>query len=283
MPFGGLLTVGLIGAGTGAFGSIFGANKQADAAKQAAQLQAQSAANSLDFQKQQFATEQQNLAPWLQAGKGALSTLSGLTSTPGQGLLQGFNQQFQAPTAQQAAATPGYQFQLQQGQNAIQNSAAARGGLVSGNAATGLDQYSQGLASENYGNTYNRAMQEYLNSANIFNTNQTNQYNRLAGLAGTGQNAATMLGQEGQAAAQNVGNINMTAGGQIGQNINNAGAATASGYVGGANAIAGGVNNIGQLGLLSQLGLLNNSGATGWGAGTTSQDYADLNMPGVYS
>ncbi len=278
MPFGGLLTVGLIGSGSGLFGSIFGADKQADAAKQAAQLQAQSAANSLDFQKQQFATQQQNLAPWLQAGKGALSTLSGLTSTPGQGLLQGFDKQFQAPTADQAAQTPGYQFQLQQGQNAIQNSAAARGGLVSGNAATGLDQYSQGLASENYGNTYNRAMQEYLNSYNIFNNNQTNQYNRLAGLAGTGQNAATELGQLGQSAAGNVANINAVSGGQIGQNINNAGAATASGYVGGANAIGGGANQIGQLGLLSQLGLLGGGGGGGFG----SQDYADLNMPGIY-
>ena len=83
MPFGGLLTVGLIGAGTGLFGSLFSGKTQADASKSAAQLQATEAQNALDFQKQQWNTTQQNMNPYLQSGYGALSQLdAGLGVTP---------------------------------------------------------------------------------------------------------------------------------------------------------------------------------------------------------
>jgi hypothetical protein len=243
----------ILGSLIGGAGSIISGTEQANAANNAANLQAQSAANSLAFQKQEFNTNQTNQAPWLQAGGQALSELSGLTNTPGQGLLQGFDQQFQAPTAGQAAQYPGYQFQLQQGQNAVQNSAAAKGGLVSGNSATALNNYSQQAGQSDYNNVYNEAMQQYLNSYNIFNSNQANQYNRLAGIAGTGQTAATTLGQQGQQAAGNVAGINATAGQQIGQNINNAGAATASGYAGATNAAMGGINNYQNSQLLASL------------------------------
>jgi hypothetical protein len=173
------------------------------------------------------------------------------SGAPGYGsLLQGFT----APTAAQAAATPGYQFAQQQGQLALQNSAAARGGLLSGNTAEALDQYSQGLAD----NTY---QQTYQNAFNTFNSNQANQYNRLASLAGVGQTSAAQLNSAGQAAANNIGNISQTAGAQIGQSAQNAGAATASGYVGAANAINGGINSAAgsaQQGILLNQ-LLNNS------------------------
>jgi hypothetical protein len=158
-------------------------------------------------------------------------------------LNQGWNQEFQAPTAAQAAATPGYQFQLQQGETALQNSAAAKGGLLSGNTAEALDQYSQGLASTNYQQTYNNALGQYQTAYNQFQNNQANQYNRLAGIAGTGQTAAGQLNSAGQAAAGNVAGISANAGQQIGQSAQNAGAATASGYVGAANAINSGIGS----------------------------------------
>src|SRR5208282_3603773 len=238
----------LIGGAISGGSSLLAGQTQANAANNAANLQYNLGEQSLAFQKQQYAQQQQNLAPWLQAGGQALGQLgTGLGLGPGgtgTGPLNApFTQQFNAPTAAQAAQYPGYQFQLQQGQNAIQNSAAARGGLVSGNAATALNNYSQQAGQSDYNNVYNQAMQQYLNSFNIYNTNQTNQYNRLASLAGVGQNAATTLGQQGQAAAGNVAGINSTIGGQVGQNINNAGAATASGYVGLGNALSGGISN----------------------------------------
>jgi hypothetical protein len=240
-------------AGIGAVGSGLAASTQAGAAESAQQLQAQEAQNALNFQEQEWQTQQQNLQPWLKAGQGAINSLSQLTSTPGEGLLTPWTGTFTPPTAEEARATPGYQFTLQQGEGAVQDSAAARGGLLTGNTAEAMQQYGQGLADTTYQQTYQNALTQYETAYNTFQNNQTNLYNRLAGVAGVGQNAATSLGQQGQAAAGNVGNINLVTGAQQGQALQNAGAATASGYAGVANAFSGGISNIGGMLTLQQL------------------------------
>jgi hypothetical protein len=267
MPFistGLAIGLGVASAASSAVGGVMAskaAGAQASAATSAAQLQHQDQQASLDFQKQQWATQQANMAPWLQAGTQGINSLAALLGTPGQGLLTPWTQQFQAPTAAQAQQTPGYQFALQQGENSIQNSAAAQGGLLSTGAQKTLDQYSQGLASQTYSDTYNRALAEYQQSYNIFQGNQTNTFNRLAALSGAGQTAATTLGNQGQAAANNISNINLTGGAQQGANLNLAGAANASGYAGIANSITGGISNISQYALLASL-LNNRPGAS---------------------
>lgn len=117
-------------------------------------------------------------------------------------------------------ADPGYQFRMDEGMRGVEGSAAARGGLLSGAAMKAIQKYGQGLASQEYGNAYNR-----------FTSDQTNQYNRLAGIVNTGQGATNQVsnaaGQFGQ---------------QAGSNIIGAGNAQASGIVGGANALTGGIN-----------------------------------------
>lgn len=261
-------------AGLGAAGSIASGSEQAGASKNAAQLQAQEAQNALAQNQQQFNTNQQDIAPFLKGGTQAEGELSGLTSTPGQGLLTPWNQTFQAPTEQQAEQYPGYQFQLQQGQNALENSAAASGGLLTGGNEAALDQYSQGLAQQDYGNVYNQALQQYQLGYNQFENNQTNEYNRLAGLSGAGQNAASTLGSLGQQNANTAANIDLTTGAQQGQSLQNAGAATASGYAGATNALAGGVNNISQAALIQSL--LGGSG--GSSGGLTSADVSGAGM-----
>lgn len=225
----------LAGAGIAAGASITAGNAQADAANSAANLQAREAEKSLDFQKQVWQTQQENLAPWLKAGKTALSSLNG-----------GALPAFEAPTGATEQNDPGYQFRLKQGQDALENSAAAKGGLIGGNEAEALTQYGQNFASNEYQNVYNRAMNNY-------QTNVLGPYNRLSALAGVGQSTAATLGQQGQAAASGVTNINLTTGQQQGQDIQNAAAARASGYVGAGNAFGGGISNIGQSMLLSQL------------------------------
>jgi len=232
----------------GAAGSIGGAALQAhatgkaasaqvSAANYAATLQKQAADEALAFQKQMWGTEQANIAPWLKAGQGAIGQLSDLA-----GNFQPWNEQFQAPTGVTEQNDPGYQFRLQQGQQALENSAAARGGLLSGGTARAIEQYGQDYASNEYGNVYGRQLGEYQQRYNIFQQNQANQFNRLAAVAGAGQTAAGQLGQLGQAASGNVANILLGSAGQIGQSLQNAGAARASGYVGGANAWAGGIS-----------------------------------------
>lgn len=258
----------LLAIGGAIVGGIFASkagNVQAKAATSAAALQHQDQQASLAEQQRQFNLNQQNMAPWLKAGTQGINTLSSLLSTPGQGLLTPWTGQFQAPTGAQAAATPGYQFALQQGQNAIQNSSAARGGLLSTGTQKTLDQYSQGLADQTYSDTYNRALGEYQQRYNIFQGNQSNEFNRLASLSGTGQTAANELGQVGQQTAANTANINLTAGAQQGANLNLAGAARASGYAGIANSITGGLSNINQYTLLA--GLLNQQQQAAGGGG----------------
>jgi hypothetical protein len=201
-----------------------------------------------------------------------LSNLLGGTPTQG-GLLQGWNQQFQAPTAATEQNDPGYQFRLQQGLQALENSAAAQGGLLSGNTGQALEGYAQNYASGEYNNVYNRALQQYQQNYNIFQQNQNNQFNRLAALSGIGQTAAGQLNSAGQGAAGNVGNILLNSGQQIGNAIQNAGAATASGYIGGANAITGGLSGatgaLGQNLLLSSL-LGNQGGGAQYGVSPTT-------------
>jgi hypothetical protein len=272
MPFittaalvGGTLAAGIGGAAISAHAAGQAADAQAGAAKSAAQLQADEAKNALDFQKQEWTTQQQNMAPWLQAGKGALGNLSALTSTPGQGLLTPWTEQFQAPNAVTEQNDPGYQFRLQQGEGALQNSAAAQGSLLSGNTLEAQQKFGQNYASNEYGNVYNRALGQYQQRYGIFENNQANQFNRLAAMSGLGQTAATSLGQQGQAAAQNVGNIDLTSGAQQGQDLQNIAAAQASGYVGGANAWSGALG--GTANSLTNLYMMKNLFGGGGGGG----------------
>jgi hypothetical protein len=362
---GGLAAAG--GVASAAIGSSAAGNAattQANAATTAAGIQAQSAAQALQFQRDQFNTSQNNIAPWLQVGRGGLANLGYLMGvlprTPGtsvqgaapgaaapngtiaappagmspvqplQGsnppqlnsklqmmagdggpqpaldgsdgsgapssatgtapgapvstgstgdlqslinpnlggfgsLSQPFSEQFQAPTDVTEKNDPGYQFRLSQGMKLLQDSAAAKGNLLTGGTAKAITQYGQDLASNEYGATYNRAMNEYLNRFNISNTNQTNQFNRLAALSGVGQTAASTLSNAGENLANNASNITIGSGNAQAAGINNAAAARASGYVGGANAITGGIGSatstIGQLAMLNKLYGGSNTGA----------------------
>lgn len=160
-------------------------------------------------------------------------------------LSQGFNEQFQAPTGATEANDPGYAFRLQEGQKALQRSAAAKGGLLSGGTAKAEQQYGQDYASNEYGNVYNRALGEYQQRYNIFNQNQTNQYNRLASLAGVGQTTAQQLGSAGQNFANSAGNILQSSGNAQASGINNAAAANASAYQNSGNIWGSTLSNLG--------------------------------------
>ncbi len=124
-------------------------------------------------------------------------------------------------------ADPGYQFRLDQGNNALNNMAAATGNLNSGRALKDAIAYNSGQASQEYGNAYGR-----------FNTDQTNQYNRLAALAGMGQSSASALAGVGQNYANQVGN-------NLAQGAN----AAAAGAVGQSNALNQGLGGLANAGV----------------------------------
>lgn len=233
--------------GVSAAAGLAGSAMSASASKSAADTQAQASENAAQLQNDQWQQTQANLQPYMTFGAGAINPLQSAMgynsdwSVNPSNILQ---QQFSAPTADQAAQTPGYQFTLQQGLKATQNSAAARGLATSGAALKGASTYSTGLADSTYNDVYNRAL-------TTFNTNYSsaaNNVNRLSGIVGNGQNAAATNGSLGAAAAGNIGNT-LTSGAN----------ATAAGTVGSANAISGGLSSVGSNALT--YGLLNNNAA----------------------
>jgi len=128
---------------------------------------------------------------------------------------------------------PAYQFQLKQGQQALDRSAAARGMGASGAQMKAAQQYGQGMASQQYDKEYNRASGEF-----------GDYYNRLAGLAQGGQQATTSLQNAGNQYATGASNTLGSLGGYLQNNLGQAANARASGYIGGANAINGGIQGL---------------------------------------
>jgi hypothetical protein len=223
---------GIASSAIGAHAAGSAANAQVASADKAAQLQKQAADESLAFQKQQYQENVTRQAPWLTSGTAALSKLSDMPS-------------FQAP-GNDFTTDPGYQFRVSEGNKAIERSAAARGSVANPATQKALDRFNQDTASQEYGNIYARRFGEY-----------NNTLSQLQSRAGIGQTTATNLGTAGQNTANSVSNTLMNSANQQGQDAQNAGAARASGYVGGANAITGGIGstlgNIGQIYTLSQL------------------------------
>jgi len=212
------------------------------AAKQAAGEQSAAARYAADLQNQQFGITNKQQAPVRAAGYGALNQLGALgTGTYGmydsegnpigQGVGSGYLQhQFNAEDLKSGLA-PNYDFMLGQGQEATNRMANVGGGVIGGNALTGLDRYTQDYA----GNAYQNAFTNYQNQ-------RTNIYNTLAGIAGLGQQSLNTTATAGANAAANAG-----------QAIQSAGAAQAAGTIGSANALGGGIAGAGQGYFLSQL------------------------------
>lgn len=198
-----------IAAGIGAAGSIAGStiagSEQAGATKQAANTEAQAQANSLAFQQQEYNNTLANEQPYLAAGNTAVSALqSGIADGS---LTQPWTTPFSF-TSVNLQNDPAYQFDLNQGEQAVQRSAAAQGGLVSGGAMRDLNDYAQGYASNQFQLSYSNALAAYQQAYQIFSNNQSNTFNRLSSVAGLGQNAATQTATSGSAAAGTVANVN---------------------------------------------------------------------------
>lgn len=236
----------------GLIGDIFGSLNSAKAAKSAAnagQIGAQNAqalektnqTNALNTQAQATSTNAAQEQPYVAAGATSVNNLAAIANNPNSTT---YGQTFSAPTLEQAEQMPGYQFQLQQGTQAIDQNAAANGTLMSGNTGKALQNYGQGLAQTDYNNLYNQALQTYQQNYNQWNTAQQQQFGELGTVAGMGQTAVGQQGQLGQAGAQNAAGIDLTGGQQQAQQINNAAAARASGYLGQANAYNSGISNI---------------------------------------
>ncbi len=223
-----------IGIGSAVAG-VAGSALSSSAASSAAKDQQQSAQQAENLQNAQWQYSQQQELPYIQAGDNAETREQVLldnynnTVTPYLSTLTGLGN---STTAQAALAqTPGYQFALNQGLQATQNSNAAQGLGVSGAALKGAANYATGLANNTYQQQYQNALSNYNAAANSF----SNQFNANNNLATLGEGAAIGAGAQTQQAASNQTGL-----------ITGAGNAAAAGTVGSANALAGGLNGLGN-------------------------------------
>lgn len=189
-------------AGAVVVSSAIGAN----ASSKAAGTQAAAAEQGTAAQERMFERQVQLQEPWRKAGEQALNKLIPLTDYQKFGMAQ-------------FTADPGYAFRLSEGQKALERSAAARGGLLSGATGKALTRYGQEMGSQEYQNAFNRYQAE-----------RAAQLQPLQSLAGVGQTSANTLT-----------NAAGVMGSNIAEGLGSAAAARASGYVGGANALTSGL------------------------------------------
>lgn len=222
-------------------GSIGGALISSHASSSAASTQAAAANNATTEQTMLASAAMNNAnsnnAPYKQAGSTALSQIGGLLNLPGYDRVD---------PSSYLSSLPGYQFQLQQGQQAINNAASAGSGTLNSATLAGLNNYAQGQAQSSYGN--------YLQ--------------QLSGLTQLGQASAN----NSTAAGTNIlGNLSN----QVGSNITGAGNAQAAGMVGSANALSQGIGNASGYYSLSNLLGNNNGGGQQPFSSYLSQPYSD--------
>lgn len=160
-------TLGLVDDVTG----VEGAQR---AANEAAGVQSDAYQSGIDESRRQFGVTQENMAPWLQAGTGALGLQQDFLGLSGQ------DAQSQAYANYQES--PGQKFLRERGMKATMQGAAASGGLGGGRVRAELNKQGIGFAAQDFGN----------------------YYNRLSGMSNTGQQTGAQLGQLGSQASQQV-------------------------------------------------------------------------------
>jgi hypothetical protein len=168
--------------------SLIGGSQQSNAAQRAAETTGAASDRSVALQQRMYDENVARQQPFYQAGVNALPELVNASKYTNFGM-------------DQFKADPGYAFRLGEGQKALERSAAARGGLLSGGTGKALQQFGQDMGSQEYTNAFNR-----------YQTERAARLQPLQSLTGFGQTIANTLGNAGQTMAGNVGNAYMAQG-----------------------------------------------------------------------
>ena len=212
--------------GVTAGASLLGGAMSARGASQAADTQAAAADRSAALQKEMFDLQRAGQEPYRQAGLTGQNRLMELLGLGGDTGAAGYGKYGRDFGMSDFQADPGYAFRLGEGQKALERSAAARGGLISGGALKAATRYGQDMGSQEYQNAFNR-----------YQTSRANQLQPLGNLMASGQSAASNQGTAAGNYGTNAGQAYM-AGGQaiaagqlgMGNTISNALGAAASSY-----------------------------------------------------
>jgi len=197
---------------------LIGGSMQADAAESAAGAQAGAAQAGIDEQRRQFDEIRKLLAPYVQAGQGAIAGFqpfqqAGAQAFEQQQALAGLRgAEAQRGAISQIEQSPFLQAQIQQGEEAMLQRASATGGLRGGNIQAALAQFRPQMLQQ--------AVED--------------QYKRLGGFAGAGLGATEQLYRGGQASAANQASAAGTMGANVSNLLQQGGAAQAGGILGGA-------------------------------------------------
>jgi len=264
-----ILPAAIIGsAGAG----LVGSSMQANAIGSAAQQQAAAAQTAAQQQMAMFNQVQQNLSPFMQGGQTALQQLQGLTGAGAGGnpLTAPLTTPFQ-PTMAQLQQTPGYQFSLDQGLKATQNSYAAQGLGASGAAMKGAANYAEGLAGTTYQQQFTNNLTQNAQIASILQNQVNTGANAAAGLSSAGVQSQALANQATMSGA----------------------AASAAGTVGQANAYASGLAGVGNAattyGMLNMMQSLQNPQNMFWNQSVASNPAGSADIlnsalgPGFYT
>jgi hypothetical protein len=252
------------------------ADKQLLAQREMLTQQLGQTAEALAFQKQMYEQTRTDFAPYRESGVANLNQLNTLLGIGGNTGAADYGRFATADfTNADFAANkdPGYAFRLSEGLKAVDRQAAARGGLISGNALKASQTYGQDMASQEYQNAFNRyqtvrgntlspfqsgaaagqsaAAMQGASNAGIGNAGANAAASNNAALGAYGQGASTAYGNAGNAMGTAYGNYGQGTTGILGaygtnysNNLMGGANAAASGYVGGANAINSGISGL---------------------------------------
>ncbi|HLY64859.1 MAG TPA: hypothetical protein VKU60_04930, partial [Chloroflexota bacterium] len=220
--------------------------------------------------------------PYLSTGAGATYSLAELYGLPtpsnpagGEPLSDASLQAFQR--------SPDYQFALQQGIQAENASAAAKGGAISGGAAKELETFGSGLASQNL-NSYLQRLQALSAQGESAAGSVGNIYEQLAGQqAGTISNAGSQIATTQLAGSDAAARATLGAAGARATGITSAAGAQAVGLTGASSAYANAVeqaaniNSAGTAGAYADI----SSGVTNAFNNAAFQNYLSSNGAGA--
>ena len=223
----------------------------------------------LAIQQQMYDQSRADFAPYRESGVANLNQLNTLLGIGGNTGAADYGRFATADFTNAdflANKDPGYGFRMSEGLKAVDRQAAARGGLISGNALKASQAYGQDMASQEYGNAFNRYQTIRGNTLQPFQMGAAagqsaaamqGQANANFGSAGSqalgayGQGASNAYGTLGTGTYNAVGNYGTGVSntlGAYGTNVSNnllgAGNATASGYIGQANAFNSGISGL---------------------------------------
>lgn len=184
--------------GIAAAGALGSAYMQKEGARKAGRAQMAAADRAADIQREQYGVSKGYYEPYYQTGTAANNALAQRLGIGGDTSSAGYGELLKPFSMADYQQDPGYQFLLQEGLKQLQGRAAARGGALSGATLKGVQGYTQGLASREYGNAYQRYVEQ-----------QQNRYNMLRGQQGMGFQAGGSLADLSNQYAANMANIAM--------------------------------------------------------------------------